>query len=770
MPRAPDHHPCFGRKDDLQRLGELVASPGVTFATAAPRSGKTWLVRNLAFEHLQGGDPKWLVGYAESSASQNDLLREAIADLYTRWLEQSGTIQQAQSLLKRHKADLIGKGGTAVGRLLSKLGEATGGIGAPVSGLVNQVFADLARAHEDLSTGGITLQPITYDDARDLLRVLESIAGQPVLLVLDAWEQGQSLASDQGTIKKLLGNLGEWPQRFHLLVVIRDAPAHADEVRFAHRCCREHPDSNRFRVEKLRLDDLEEQDGLVLYLTEEIPAVRLASREWVIQQCESPAVIGWWKSRQPSTKKQLEDQAQESRSNDYSGLCELVERCANAEDDALLSTVIQLALLPEMTSVAVWRAYRSVLGGEAVDKSIVDLQGRRVLDASTRDYPSFGHATAKEAVRAFLVRDPPHASAHDFRPRVRRALTELVEALSASAGDLSPESAICGGGLVSLQRENTANLSELYQWPGRLAATLLGSPLSGEYRGALVEKSQELARELPGIVRLLSMALFNTLNKAREADDREQREALLDELRALAGNHPDEPALRESLAMALFNTLYHAKEDSDLARCDTLLEELRALARNHPDQPVLRKLLAEALVTTHIHAKEANDLERRDTLLKELHALARDHPNEPALRKALAMALFNTFNQAKDENDLERRDALLDELRALARNYPDEPSLRKGLVQALFNTLNHAKEENDLVRRDTLLDELRAVARDHADESAVREWLAKALFNARNHAEAANDLERRDALLEELTEFVRRFPDDPVCQEILQRL
>ena len=163
--------------------------------------------------------------------------------------------------------------------------------------------------------------------------------------------------------------------------------------------------------------------------------------------------------------------------------------------------------------------------------------------------------------------------------------------------------------LVSLQPEDIANLSDIYQWPGRLAATLLGSPLSAEYRGALVEKSQELVLELPRIVPLVSMAILNTLVHAKKANDLARRDALLDELRALASNHPDQPAVREPLANALFNTLCYAKEENDFERRDKLLDELRDLAENRPDEPPVHEWLAKALLNTMVNAKEKNNLQ-----------------------------------------------------------------------------------------------------------------------------------------------------------------
>ncbi len=49
----------------------------------------------------------------------------------------------------------------------------------------------------------------------------------------------------------------------------------------------------------------------------------------------------------------------------------------------------------------------------------------------------------------------------------------------------------------------------------------------------------------------LAKGLFNTLDHATQEDDRGRRDALLDELRALARAHPDDAAVRDALARGL---------------------------------------------------------------------------------------------------------------------------------------------------------------------------------------------------------------------------
>jgi hypothetical protein len=51
----------------------------------------------------------------------------------------------------------------------------------------------------------------------------------------------------------------------------------------------------------------------------------------------------------------------------------------------------------------------------------------------------------------------------------------------------------------------------------------------------------------------LAAALYDTVVHTRQEEDRGWRDALLDELRGLCTEHPDDAAVRERLTMALSN-------------------------------------------------------------------------------------------------------------------------------------------------------------------------------------------------------------------------
>jgi len=94
-----------------------------------------------------------------------------------------------------------------------------------------------------------------------------------------------------------------------------------------------------------------------------------------------------------------------------------------------------------------------------------------------------------------------------------------------------------------------------------------------------------------------------------------------------------EPSVGLLLATALRNALIDAKTEGHVARRDALLDELRALARAYPDDAVGRERLAKGLHNIQVNTKVEGDLARPDALLDELRALARTRPNDAAVRE-----------------------------------------------------------------------------------------------------------------------------------------
>ncbi len=80
------HDRLFGRKRDLNYLVSRAKHKGITAVAGRPQIGKSWLLRELARFLRSDNEPRFQVGFTESSGQSADLLLRAVVDLYTRWL------------------------------------------------------------------------------------------------------------------------------------------------------------------------------------------------------------------------------------------------------------------------------------------------------------------------------------------------------------------------------------------------------------------------------------------------------------------------------------------------------------------------------------------------------------------------------------------------------------------------------------------------------------------------------------------------------------
>ena len=317
-----------------------------------------------------------------------------------------------------------------------------------------------------------------------------------------------------------------------------------------------------------------------------------------------------------------------------------------------------------------WSVVKSRLLGE-IDETLLDtLYQHQVLESV--DPPSYGHDKRWEAARQWCY--------ETWRIGFKREAEQMILVMGADVHAAEERVLPLVTGLAVLVADARAwGLSPLPQALCQCAASLIGQLDAVDADNLLraIPNADLYARSL------IAMGLVNTLNHAKAEENLPRRDALLEELRALAAHYPDDAAVREQLAMGVFNTLNHAKAEEDLPRRDALLEELRALAAHYPD--------------------------------------------DAAVREQLTRGVFNTLNDAKAEEDLPRRDALLEELRTLAAHYPDDAGVREQLARGVFNTLNHAKAEEDLPWCDELLGELNQLTARFSNEPALQE-IARLLF------------------------------------------
>jgi len=254
-----------------------------------------------------------------------------------------------------------------------------------------------------------------------------------------------------------------------------------------------------------------------------------------------------------------------------------------------------------------------------------------------------------------------------------------------------------------------------------------------------------------------------------EADDREQSEALLAELRMLYQAHPDDAPVREELARGLFNAHFDAGEAGDQEQSEALLAELRMLYQEHPDDAPVRARLARGLFNAHFDARKAGNREQSEALLAELRMLYHERPDDATVRDQLAGGLFNAHVDARKAGDRDQSEALLAELRMLYEEHPDDAPVREELAKGLVNAHVDAGEAGDREQGQALLEELRMLNRAYPDDAAVRERVAKGLANAHLDAVKAGNREQSEALLAELRMLYQEHPDDACVREQLAK-
>jgi hypothetical protein len=263
-----------------------------------------------------------------------------------------------------------------------------------------------------------------------------------------------------------------------------------------------------------------------------------------------------------------------------------LERLLIALDGDRRKLAVRVSLVPLAEDAEAWRALRPVVLAGLEPDALDDLKLTNVLEKGA-EAPKFGLTTRRYAAAAFL-------GTHR-REAVRAEAEGLILALARSIMAIDLGSIHYASALRDLRGvASRLNLRPLALALCDGAATLFGECLGS--LAALIDGARQ-ARELhePGVGLVLGAALFTTLDPAKLEEGFGRRDALLDELRALATAYPDVAPLRTWLARGLFNMLHEAQVDDDLGRRDTLFDELRALAMAYPDDATVRDQFARGL-------------------------------------------------------------------------------------------------------------------------------------------------------------------------------
>ena len=570
----------FGRERDVRALEDRVRFKGLTAVVARPQMGKSWLFNELARRLAYRHNPPHVVGFAESFGQTPDLLARAVTDLYTRWLSDAAMAAQARMVWTQQKEKLLGGVAIAVSKIFS---EVFGKLAKPVTVAVDEGIKGLIAANETLTSGGLKLPTLHYEQARDLVAEVARISERPVVLFLDQWERSPDAKLESRTLEAFLHHLNDWPACHVFLALRPDEPAYGIVEDLAESL----PGAAQiYALELLDLEDDAAREGLLSFLNWQVPAVRGISQEQILASIDGyPGVIYQWTSdyqrEAMHSAEDLEGVAADAHEYRFSELDDLL---SGLDGDAR-RLAARIVLLPSAVAPYVWEGIRPQVIDGLDAGALDDLQLRRVLESA--EPPNFGHAKSWDAARAWFIEKRKNA--------IRPAAEALILAFAARIRDISSDSIVPTLVLAGLQaRSLELEVSVLHRGLCEAAITLLEQRADTN----VTLRAARVARAEPRAAPLMAMGLYNTLNHAKQEDDLARRDALLGELRALAEAHQDDAAARENLAMGLLNRLVESADEDDLDNCNASLDELGAMAEGYPDDPFVQEVwrqLVEAM-------------------------------------------------------------------------------------------------------------------------------------------------------------------------------
>ncbi len=574
----------FGRAADLERLRQRAGRTGLTAVVGPAQIGKSWLLLELARQLAEAVSPRTLVGYTASPGGAFDPLLQVVSDLYQRWLSEAGVWAQVRMAREQRKDRLLPSFAKFVGRLSEKAAKSVPGVGEVFGAAIRESMDALVAAGEDLHSGRLIVSRLEHRQAQELVASVRAISGRPVVLVMDQWEESRGLDVQATLIRDVLRAPEQW-DGCHIVVGARagsEAAATLETLR------KDFPGrAHIHQLAEMDLPDAAEQRRMVGFLRPQVPGIWNSDDDAVMELVGGyPRVIDRWLADDSRDKARtldgLRDLVRESIQYRYSDL----ETLLMALDGDRRKLAVRLALVPLVEDASAWSALRPVLLADIDTDALDDLKDRNILDRDA-ECPNFGHPTRRDAARTFLAG--------------RRSAAVTTEANALSLGLARAIVAIDDSGVPFALALRGLPEAAGQRSLGQVALALCQAAVAllnerPEYPSALLDGAlQARQSRISGIGLPLGAAIVNTLDPDKAEDALARRDALLDELRALAAAWPGDAAVRENLAMGLYNTLNAAKAEGALARRDALLEELRGLCAAFPDEGIVGKIVATGL-------------------------------------------------------------------------------------------------------------------------------------------------------------------------------
>jgi len=692
----------FAHAGDFAFLLDRARDTGLTAIVAGPQMGKSWTLTEVA-RRLSTRDPDpFLVGYAEATGTTPDLLLRAVADLYRRWLEDSTALEQFQQMWRQQKDKLL----PGMIRALGKLAGEVPIIGKLIGGAADQALSGLLAANADLTTGGLTLQPLQYDQARDLVRTVAELSKRKIALFLDAWEHSTDPATAAEPLGVFAVKAETWPH-CHIFLTSRPDPAALGPLR-------QIVDSVAGTAMIHNLTDFApdpaEAVRLTAYLHAQVAATQQADAQTLLRLIDGcPGVIGRWTNKsQSQTMRDADDLAsvaQDAQAFRFRDLEAVLDQLDG--DKRLLA--LRLAMLPNVASRDGWTALRRTTldegGGKALDEALLDdLLDLDVLEQT--DPPSYGHAKRLDTAIAWFRKRRPTL----LRQQVAilaRLLGAKIDSVERVAGAVNAATSLKDLAAVAATDPDDP-------WPLALctaAVTLFGQPVPTEalkVQGWIIRPDTDVTG-----ARLIALGLVNAIYFAMLAGDRAGADAYLKTMRCLLARLPGDAVVGKNYVGALTR------------RYDAAA--LRGIVRDTPNDAALCAALARQLFIDLDEAREAGRTAAATETLAELRTLAASHPGDAALAVSFSQAAYNLLRAADEAGDQDRASALLAEIARQADAFPDDAEVAECLARGLYQLGTVTLTELSNAERADKLLRLKAIATRFPENGSLEKLFAAAL-------------------------------------------
>jgi len=738
-----------------------VEHKGLTAVVGRPKMGKTWLLEEVC-RQLQAKN--YLTGYHECLGESDQLLR-VVSNLYIRWLQTAGNLEQARIVFEQNKECLVTKAGVAVGKIFSNISELKG-IPSGFGKLVEETFQGLAKADADLKSGGISIQPLPYEQAHELVSILHRISGSPLVLVFDAWEKSASLEAEHKTLAAFLSHMDEWPVCHVILGIRHPDLKKADPTDHGFELAKDLEQSKPgtaliYELLPMHLGDPLEQHNLIVRVRTQVTAAQNIEDADLLEMLQAfPGVLDVWLSE--AKRGQMKDAidmrrvAVDAQAYRYREFETLFPKLSVSER----RLAIRLAVLPRLNA-DLWQLLNPiVLDGGLSEITVDELNLRHVLEGGI--FPSYGHDTRHAAAqRWFLVK-------MDYRSLVVRETQNLLFKLAANV--TSTDTSTVPYSVVILSMDALITSLQLGNGAGVIIASV-STLFKGESTdwGVFSNATKIVAESGLTLAPLVSMGLFNAINVAERAGNPKLRDDSLEELRQLFKAYSSQDSVRIKFANGLYNMINFAEKEKNLVRRDDLLDELRKLQQAYPADVNILERLANGLFNTLCDARGEDNYPRQASILKELRALNQTYAANNLVVRHLAESLGNAIVFAMEKGDFQQRDTLLNELRVLSQAHPADTALHELLAKRLFNIILDPEIRKDVLKIDSLLNDLRMLSQVCPDSSLIIKHLARSLVNAILDANVERDFKRRDALFEELHLLYEIHSPDVALREAFAR-